>query len=194
MGNRVASAARPPGAVLKSWRSTGFSLLELLVTCSLVAIVVVLALPVVGGITLSDPLAGSAARIAGLVDSARATALRTGTSQVLFIDSGNGRLWYEPEPSGKTMENSRGSSVQLPAGVQLRRVVVARAAPQGDGPVRLWVSRRGTVTPAVLELADRRGKVLRLTVHALFPTVDIVPADGASALEPSASLPFRWSS
>jgi prepilin-type N-terminal cleavage/methylation domain-containing protein len=194
LGNRVASAARPPRAVLKSWRSNGFSLLELLVTCSLVAIVVVLALPVVGGVTLGDPLAGSAARIAGLVDSARATALRTGTSQVLSIDSGNGRLWYGPEPSGKTMENRRGSSIQLPAGVRLRRVVVARAEPQGDGPVRLWVSRRGTVAPAVLELTDRHGKVLRLTVHALFPTVDIVPGDGASALGPSASLPFRWSS
>jgi prepilin-type N-terminal cleavage/methylation domain-containing protein len=169
--------------------SSGFSLLELLVTCSLVAIVMVLALPVVGGIPLSDPLTGSAARIAALVDSARATALRTGTSQVLSIDGGNGRLWYEPEPPGKTLENRRVFSVQLPAGVQLRKMVVARAVPQGDGPLRLSVSRRGTVAPAVLELADRHGKVLRLTVHALFPTVDIVPVDGASALDHPASLP-----
>lgn len=176
------------------WCSTGFSLLELLVTCSLVAIVMVLALPVIGGISLSDPLAGSAARIAGLVDSARATALRTGTSQVLSIDGGNGRLWYEPAPSGETVENRQVPSVQLPTGVQLRRVVVTRAAPQGDGPVRLWVSRRGTVAPAVLELADRHGKVLRLTLHALFPTVDIVPADGASALDHPASLPSWWRS
>lgn len=181
-------------AVLMPWCSSGFTLLELLVTCSLVAIVMVFALPVVGGISLSDPLAGSAARIAGLVDSARATALRTGTSQVIAIDGGNGRLWYEPEPPGKTLENRRGSAVQLPAGVQLRKIVVARPVPQGDGPVRLSVSRHGTVVPVVLELADRQGKVLRLTVHALFPTVDIVPADAASALDHPASLPTWWRS
>lgn len=189
MGNRVASGARPPEAVLVPWCSTGFSLLELLVTCSLVAIVVVLALPVIGGISLSDPLAGSAARIAGLVDSARATALRTGTSQVLSIDSSNGRLWYEPEPTGKTVKNGQVPMVQLPAGVQLRRVVVTRAVSQADGPVRLWVSRRGTVAPAIFELADRHGKVLRLTVHALFPSVDIVPAEAAPALDHPVSLP-----
>lgn len=176
------------------WYSAGFSLLELLVTCSLLVIVVVLALPMVGGITLSDPLAGSAARIAALVDSARATALRTGTSQILFIDGGNGRLWFESEPPGQPMENRRGSSVQLPTGVLLRKVVVVRDAAPAGGLVRLWVSRRGTVAPAVLELGDRQGKTLRLTVHALFPKVDIVPADGASALEPAASLPFRRSS
>ncbi len=194
MGNRVASGVKAPAAAVMLCRHAGFSLLELLVTCSLVAMVVVLALPVVGGITLSDPLAGSAVRIAGLVDSARATALRTGTSQVLLIDGGNGRLWYESEPTGKTVENRQLSLVELPAGVHLRKVVVASAVPQGDGPVRLWVSRRGTVAPAVLELADGRGKALRLTVHALFHRVDIVPADALTALEKSTSWPSRRSS
>ena len=156
----------------------GFSLLEVLVVVTLLGLIGLIALPRLGEMTLVDPLSGSAARIVGLIGRVRSTAMESGKAQVLFLDSGNRRLWFEEEDSGAKRDQGPKSMVELPERVRLRAVRVAGGRQiAGDGPVRLWVSSQGLLRPFFLELSDGSGRIARLTVHPLYPKVDILILD-----------------
>ena len=154
----------------------GFTLLELLVVCLLVAIMLSMTLPMVRDATLADPLDGAAGRILGLVAAARSEALRRGQPQVLIFDVASGRLWHEGPGQDQADSLQRPAVLALAEGVRLQ-VAVDGAVFRGSGdPLRLGISRRGVVTPATVELKGDGGRVLRLRLHALFPA-EILPAE-----------------
>ncbi len=72
----------------------GFTLIELIVVCTLVGLFLVLAVPSVRDGFLDDPLEKNARKITGMFLELRATAARTGTEYVLHISPSENFLWY----------------------------------------------------------------------------------------------------
>ena len=175
MGNRVSEGtASGIGRIVSNRR--GFSLMELLVVVSILGIVAIIALPRLGLVGGGDGLSASATRIVGLISRVRSNAVQSGKAQILYIDSGNGRLWFKEEAASKYSRSPK-TLVELPESVRLRSVTVAEENRVGDGPVQLWVSSQGLLRPLLLELADGSGQILRLRVHSLFPKVDLIFLD-----------------
>jgi len=173
----------------------GFSLMELLVVLALLGIMATIALPRLGVVVGGDGLSASASRIVGLIGRARSRAVQTGKAQLLYIDSGNGRLWFKEEAAASKREQSPKTLVELPEAVRLRAVTVADENLAGDGPVKVWISSQGLLRPLRLELADGSGRAARLHVHPLFPKVDLIflDPDGRPSQPPSPGSPRRHS-
>lgn len=155
----------------------GFGLMELLVVLTLLGIMASIALPRLGVVGGGDGLSASAARIVGLIGRARSNAVQTGKAQILYIDSGNGRLWFKEDLAASKRDQSPRNMVELPEAVRLRSVTVAEESRAGDGPVKVWVSSQGLLRPLLLEVADGTGRAARLHVHPLFPKVDLIFLD-----------------
>ena len=154
----------------------GYTLLELLVVCLLVAIMLSMALPMVRDATLADPLDGAVTRILGLVAAAKSEALRRGQPRLLVFDVASGRLWHEEARQDQADGRQRPAVLVLAEGVRLQVAVDGAVSRASGEPLRLGISRRGVVTPATVELKGDGGRVLRLRLHALFPA-EILPAE-----------------
>jgi prepilin-type N-terminal cleavage/methylation domain-containing protein len=150
----------------------GFSLIELLVVCTLIGLMVALSVPALRDTFMSDPLKSTARKTIGLVNGVRELALRSGQPYFLYISPLENRIWYEQDPSPP--EGSRApAQLHLPRGVRIQEIVTAGHDVSADKQVAVWVTRQGFMHQTGIRLADAQGNALRLQFSPLVDTVQV---------------------
>jgi len=153
---------------------SGFSILELLVVLTLMAIVAAISVPALRRWQATLPLEQAAASIQQLVARVRLDALRTGRPALLTLDS-SGILFTPTVSSPATREVF---PLRLPAGLRCEPLSENTRQPsrvlRSDGRVELVFHPDGTATPASLFLRDQAGRSLGLIIRRLNGSVSVV--------------------
>lgn len=155
-------------------RRSGFSILELLVVLTLMAILAAISVPALRRWQATLPLEQSAAAIQQLAARVRLGALRSGRPALLTLDS-SGILFT---PTVSSPANREVLPLRLPEGIrceplsgnsgQLSRLL------RSDGGVELVFHPDGTAAPASLFLRDQAGRSLGLIIRRLNGGVSVV--------------------
>lgn len=150
-------ASSLPGIGGKPLDSRGFTLLEIIVVCALIGIMLTISIPSMRGAFFSDPLKASARKIIGLINDVRQTAARTSTAHQLNLSQVENRIWYEEVATSEDGEKNedeepRSHEVQLPDSVRLDSVWLHSSGITSESLVKVWISKKGYVEPAALQL------------------------------------------
>lgn len=113
-------------------RQYGLTLIELLVTLSILALVAAVVAPALARRAPADDLTRAAAEVRAVLTHARQTALANGATVTLMIDPVNARYWIEPADASTEQTSDASSrlraratdasppdSIALPPGVQI---------------------------------------------------------------------------
>lgn len=152
----------------------GFTLVELLVVCVLIALMLSVAVPNVRSLYYTDPLTQSARLIERTIERAQSTALEKDSGVLLLIDDRENSLSVYPAET--TDENYIQSdpdfTAALPSGVVLSSVFTgsAGAANERDSgaSILVWINRRGMIEPLVINIKSEGG-TLGLTFSPFLP-------------------------
>lgn len=150
----------------------GFTLLELIVVCTLIGILLSLSVPSLRMTFFSDPLKSTARNMIGLVNGVRELAVRQQQPFLLHISPGERRIWYEMEDRSKVdeAENRRKEQILLPESVNISGLWMGNVE-SSEEQSAIWISKQGYVQQTRVRLEDDDGKHL---VVQFFPFLDAV--------------------
>lgn len=160
----------------------GFTLLELIIVCILIAISLALSLPTLRSAFVGDELAAGSRKVISLITSARGRAARDGVPQLVSYEDSSRELWYQPveeEGEEETEEKEdvapqRRSLVVLPEGVRIDEIQQASGGddsrPLIDG---LWISKQGYMDKTVIRLTDEDNASMYLIMKPFFFDVQV---------------------
>lgn len=175
-----------PGAG-KSTRSRfapGFTLIELAVVLFLMSLLLLIAVPYIGGITDAQ-LKSTCRRLAGratyLYDEASTRKL---VIQLVFDMDRNSYYVmtadpYAAEPAFLLDRSSAGAPVRLPDAVRIRDVTVEGVGSLNRGVIACQFYPEGYVDATIIHLIDSKGRVMTLGIDPL--TGQVMIANGAVA-------------
>lgn len=152
----------------------GFTLLELIVVCTLIGIMLSFSIPSLRTALFTDPLKSTARNLIGLTNGVRQLAVRQQQPYLLHIDEGEKRIWFEKETGTttgkveKADENHREKQLRLPETVRITGVWLAEDK-QAQDQTALWISKQGYMERTRVGLEDDEGN--RLVVQ-FFPFLD----------------------
>ncbi len=152
--------------------SPGFTLLELLIVCLLISISLGLSIPSLRSSLVSDELASGSRKVISLIKSCRAKAVTEQEAYLIFYDSANRKLWYQPADKEKTADAS--SSITLPAAVSIQEIKQAGKGNDQDAITEgVWVSKEGYTDKTAIQLVDKENNRLNLLISPFLPTITI---------------------
>lgn len=166
--------ARPAEKVLQpSEGARGFTLLELIVVCTLIGIMLSFSVPSLRMALFSDPLKSTARNLIGLTNGVRQLAIRQQQPYLLHIDESEKRIWFDQEVKTETEETEelkdrREKALRLPETVSITGVWVAEDRRTQD-QTELWISKQGYMERTRIGLEDDEGN--RLVVQ-FYPFLD----------------------
>ncbi len=136
-----------------SRKEAAFTLLELLVVCTLISIMLAVSIPALRDTLFTDPLKASTRKIIGMVKGVREKAIRLQGSVLLHIDADEGTIWYDDvNVSGGTAVKK--TTLELPSSVRIVDVWTKSAGKSDIGSVILHISKRGYMDHTVIHLGD----------------------------------------
>lgn len=152
---------------------SGFSILELLVVLTLMALLAAIAVPSLRRWQATLPLERSAAAVQQLVATVQLDALRSGRPARLTLEPSG--LLFTPVVSAATGREVL--PLRLPDGIHClpsdSRKNQSTATSRPDGGLELVFQPDGTATPASLVLQDSAGRHLGLVIHRLNGRVSV---------------------
>lgn len=161
-------------SVAPAARRSGFSILELLVVLTLMAILAAISVPALRRWQATLPLEQSAAAIQQLIARVRLDALRSGRPALVTLES-SGILFT---PTVSSTNNREVLPLRLPDGIRCEPLAENVRQPsrvlRSDGRVELVFHPDGTATPASLILRDQAGRSLGLIIRRLNGGVSVV--------------------
>jgi type II secretion system protein H len=155
--------------------AAGYTLIELVVVCAVLATILVLAAPSLRPERFDDPLTSASRRLVWLVQEARAEARLARQPYLLQFDQADRRFRYRLEAAadGETAGAGDKASLVLPPSVRLAGLrlgeeeLVQLAAPE------VWISGRGYLEEMRIALEDENGQRLVLTFSPFHEAVAV---------------------
>lgn len=148
----------------------GFTLIELIVVCTLIGIMLTLGVPSLRNSLFTDPLKSSARKVIGFVGGVRELAVRHQQAYVLHISQAENRIWYEEDRDQATeIEDVPVKELQLPDGVRITETELSESGTSILEASTIWISKEGYLAPTVLRLENEEGN--RLSVQ-FYPFLD----------------------
>jgi len=164
----------------------GFTLIEMIVVVSLIAIFLSVGIPSMREAIYADPLKTAARKIIGVVNEARQRAQEERQPYLIVIDRAQRKFWLEkdvPEGSGSGAEASdiadtadattKEEEKTLPDGVEIGELQSEDEAGADSGPLSIWVSGKGYVNRTRLQLVNGDGDALFLDFQPFVAEVSI---------------------
>ncbi len=130
-----------------------FTLLELLVVCTLISIMLAVTVPTMRDTVFTDPLRVSTRKIIGTVKGLRERAIREQQEIELNYNIGEGRLWYEENVQNQNIEQKK-TEIELPDSVKIVEVWTKTEGRIYFGSSVLWISKQGYMDKTVITLGD----------------------------------------
>jgi prepilin-type N-terminal cleavage/methylation domain-containing protein len=162
--------------------SAGFTLIELAVVMFLMGLMLLIAMPYIGGVT-DGQLKSVSRRLAGratyLYDEASARKL---VIQLVFDMDHNGYFVmvadpYSPRPTFFPDNSPSGARVLLPDAVHIRDVTVEGIGTLSRGTLATQFYPEGYVDATLVHLIDKKGRVMTLRIDPLTGQVGIARGD-----------------
>lgn len=145
----------------RSCGEDGFTLMELIVVCTLVGIFLTLTLPNIKESLYADELDTAARKIVGTVRELRNRAIRDYKPYWLHFEMDKGRIWYEPDDGQMEYpSDSRGkTALVLPEQVRLKEVrLFSQEETIKQDVVSLWISEQGYMDRMVVSVSDTKNR------------------------------------
>jgi prepilin-type N-terminal cleavage/methylation domain-containing protein len=153
-------------------RSRGFTLLELLIVCLLISISLGLSIPSLRSTLMTDDLAAGCRKVISLIKSSRAKAVTEQEAYLIYYDSTERKLWYQPADAKETADTS--ASITLPSEVYIQKIKQAsRSTDQDAMSTGIWISREGYMDKTAIQLVDKENNSLNLLISPFLPTITI---------------------
>jgi len=169
---------------------SGFTLIELIVVCTLIGIMLTMGIPSLRNTVYTDPLKSSARKVIGFVGGLRESAVRYQQPYLLYISQSENRIWYEKDldaNTGEDIEREKNESddhhgkhqLQFPETVRISEVQTQEDdASAQDGTV-IWISKQGYLARTIIQLEDEDGNVLNVQ---FYPFLDSATVSGQDNL------------
>ena len=139
----------------------------------LIGVMLLIAVPKVREVVLSDPLNTAARRLVGAARELRSVAVRDQVDQILQLDLGARTYWvYSPDMSAEKKDNLKKQASRIPGDVKIVDVFVPGRSKQTAGEVSIRFFNRGYAQPAVIHLSDQ-DRYVTLVIHPFLNTVDM---------------------
>jgi len=173
----------------------GFTLIEMIVVVSLIAIFLSLGIPSMREAIYADPLKTAARKMIGIVNEARQRAQEERQPYLVVIDRAQRKFWLEkdvPEDSaaGDKATNAtdatdatgnadtadaagKKAEQSLPDGVEIGELQREDEPGADSGPLSIWVSGKGYVNRTRLQLVSDDGDALFLDFQPFIAEVAI---------------------
>ncbi len=138
----------------------GFTLLELLVVSTLIAIMLALSVPAFRTSLFTDQLRQAARRVIGTVNEARQAATGSRNGCFINLDLNENQLSYDcPQPpteeeTGTADEDKPERLTTLPSPVRITSIWKGREQNVTSGDVSLWVNQNGQMDQMIMNLTD----------------------------------------
>ncbi len=161
-------------------RNEGFTLMELIVVCTLIGIILVVSVPSMRNSLMDDELRSSSREIIGLVKGVRELAVREQQPYFLNIDANENRIWHEKdeatggkkgrketEQTEKSDKNDHGEeddeqTVALPDEIKISEIWTKTEGVYSSDQHRVWISKKGYMDWTILHLSDEESNVISL--------------------------------
>jgi prepilin-type N-terminal cleavage/methylation domain-containing protein len=152
----------------------GFTLLELIVVCTLIGILLSLSVPSLRMTFFSDPLKSTARNMIGLVNGVRELAVRQQQPYLLHISQAERRVWYEMEDKTGVEEagNHRKEQILLPETVNISGVWLGDAE-ASDEQSGIYISKQGYVQQTRIRIEDEDGEHLFVIFYPFLDSVTV---------------------
>jgi prepilin-type N-terminal cleavage/methylation domain-containing protein len=137
---KLASTIKKNGTA-KSFRQSGFSLIELLVVCIVLVIVAGLAIPNIAQINASYKLDAAGHSVASLLEQARMQAVKTNQPAYTLYDNANNRVFVTGDPNNAYATGN--PDVGVASGLSFQ------AAPPDHSQLDAYLGATGQITPAI---------------------------------------------
>ena len=148
--------SKAPGVRPRPTRTAGFTLLELMVVITLIAIVLGVAMPRLGSALVSDPTSKVSRWLINNIAALKTAAVSKQKQYALRIDLDNQRLWViyegmEPEAEAAAEEKQ---AYRLPESVQLHSLLIPAQAPIRSGTATISFYPKGYSDRALILLTN----------------------------------------
>lgn len=141
---------------------SGFTLMELIIVCSLVGLLLSFALPSMKNNLLTNPLDSTARKLIGTVKELRNTALREHKAYLLHFDITGNTIWYEEDGRLNPFNDEPENLTKLPDDVRLEGVHMRNSEKTSVGEATLWISKKGYMDETAVYLANGEGSEMTL--------------------------------
>ncbi len=150
-----------------------FTLMELLVVCTLISIMLVISIPNMRSSLFTDPIRVSTRKVVGTVKGLREKAVRKQQSVILNLDMEEGGFWYDKEQLGGDDE-VKISEFVLPSSVKIVDVWTKSGGNVAYGSYELWISKRGYMDHTVITLGDDSGASVSIILSPFLGSIKVV--------------------
>jgi len=152
----------------------GFTLLELIIVCLLIAVSLAFSVPNLRQALVIDQLAANSRKIIALIREVRALAAQEQQPYLIYFDLDRKKIWYQQDlPKSKEGEEQvqPHPGIHIPSSVRLQDIQTGTADKKTSGEVTLWINKQGHMDQTILHLADDQDNIISLVLSPFFTTI-----------------------
>ncbi len=150
----------------------GFTLLELLVVCTLITIMMAVSVPALRNSIFTDELKASTRKIIGIVKGVRERAIREQVPMLLKFDVEEGKI--SCGDGTKDEDDSTLSELDLPSSVEIVNVLTSSNTQAELSVISLWVSKRGYMDHTIIQLRDNTDSKVSIIFSPFLGSIEVV--------------------
>lgn len=138
----------------------GFTLLELIVVCTLIGIMLTISVPSLRSAFFTNPLKSTARQVVGTINEVRQKAVRNQEPYNLHFSQIENRIWYEKihrdqeEDPEENEEKPRLEELLFPESVQLSKIWLKESGISSSSETTLYISKKGYMEHTAILLSD----------------------------------------
>jgi len=136
----------------------GFTLMELIIVCSLVGLLLTIAIPSLKNTLITNQLDSTARKLIGTVKELRNRAVREHKAYLLHFEISENGIWYEEDNTLNVFGNSPTNMTRLPEEVRMAGVQMRQAGEVANDKATLWISKKGYMDELAVYLRDEDGR------------------------------------
>lgn len=152
----------------------GFTLLELIIVCLLIAVSLAFSVPNLRQALVIDQLAANSRKIIAMIREVRALAAQEQHPYLIHFNLDRKKIWYQQDlPKSKEDEEQvqPHPGIQMPSSVRLQDIQTGTADKKTSGEVTLWINKQGYMDQTILHLADDQDNIISLVLSPFFTTI-----------------------
>ena len=156
----------------------GFTLLELLVVCTLIMILLVVSVPSFRNTLFSSPFHNGTRKVVRTINQARQDALTSRYGCYLIVNIDENRLWHQcPLSASLVMEKPEEErATLLPASLRISSVRSKMRRGADGGTAMIWINPRGMMEETIINISDGT-KTMALVTSVFLPDIQLIPEE-----------------
>ncbi len=160
------------GGAKREGDESGFTLIELIVVCTLIGIMLSISIPSLRSTFFTDPLKTTTRKVIGLVGGVRELAVRYQHPYLLHISQAENRIWFEKDVE-EDIEKSRERELIFPETIKISRVRMSGEEDLSEDSTVIWITKQGYLNHTIIQLEDDKGNTLEVQFYPFLDSADV---------------------